>query len=293
VRETQVHETNMARMGGRDQVFGFRSRAKKSENVAAAAPAVTHKSRQTSFRAGDHVRTMAELDGFPAGCPGEVTGIQGNEGERSYYVMLDIGFEIRATAKDVRLIAPYDPNVLTVGTRVRLTQDFTGFLWEENIATESQDVKGDPVSYPAGTTGIINMQPPAGADEYMVSPDYEGQMNLAVRASKLERILGRTRVATDSDGGTHIQQLFSCMDTVRLRNDLTGEDGSVYKAGWIGYVRPIDPAMSILQGVEESWRTGIYTVHLSDHPSGREKSIINVRASALKLDSDFHPSPYN
>jgi hypothetical protein len=273
-------------------VFGFRSRAKKPENAAAAVPAVAHESKQTSFRAGDHVRTVTDLGGHPAGCPGEVTHIQDHEGKRSYAVMLEnIGFEIPATAKDIRLVAPYDPTVLTVGTRVRLTQDFTGFLWEENIAAESQDVKGDPVSYPAGTTGIIKMQPPAGADEYMVSPDYE-QMSLAVRASKLERIRGRTRVVTDSDGGTHIQQLFSCRDVVRLRNDLTGEDGNVYKAGLSGVVRPLDPRMTMVQGMEESWRTGVYTVHLSDHRSGREQSIIDVRASALKLDSDFRPSPY-
>jgi len=280
-------------------VFGFRSRAKKSEIVAVAAPAVAHEIRQTSFRVGDYVRTIGELDGLPAGCLGEVTEIEGDEGKRSYRVMPEkYWLEIRATAEDLRLIAPYDPTILSVGTRVRLTQDFTGFLWEENIAWERQDVKGDPVSYVAGTTGIIVAQRPAGADEYLVSPDYQGRMSLAlaVRVSKLERIRGRTRVITDSDGGTHIQQLFSYMDVVRLRNDLTGEAGSVYKAGWVGYVRPINPAMSMLQSMEESWRTGIYTVHISDHPSSGgkgKKGIFDVRTSALKLDSDSYPSPYS
>jgi hypothetical protein len=34
-------------------------------------------------------------------------------------------------------------------------------------------------------------------------------------------------------------------------------------------------------------------VHISDDHSGSEKSIVDVRASALKLDSDFYPSPYS
>jgi hypothetical protein len=164
-----------------------------------------------------------------------------------------------------------------------LTQDFNGFLWDENIASERDEPEsnGGPVSYPAGTVGTVMLHP-QGEEEYMVQLDYQ-KMTLAARFSKLERIRGYTRVIPDGDGGVRIQQLFGYLDAVRLRQDLTCE-GRTYKAGSIGRIHSLNRRLPPVQVMEESWRTGVYDMFLNDHG---ERSYFSVHGSALQLASDF------
>ena len=266
-------------------MLGFRSRSKKPV-TGPTARAVTDRTQETTLRVGERVKTTAEASGHPAGRTGEVTYVDDHGDKTFYRVTLDEGsWKVTATADDLERIAPYDPRVFEVGTRVRLTQDFAGHLWDEDIAAEmdGEEPKGNPVSYPAGTTGTVTMHP-EGAEEIMVQLDYK-RLTLAVRFSKLERVRGETRVIRDSDGGMRIQQLFGYLDVVRLRKDLTLSDGRLCKAGTVGGIRPMSLHLTHVQLMEECWRTGSYPMFLAE--DGPDGPLIEVPAAALQLDSDF------
>jgi hypothetical protein len=242
-------------------MLGFRSRSKKPRPNTQG---VTDRTQGPRLQVGERVKTTADASAHPAGSTGEVTYVDDHGGQTSYEVTFDKGsWKITVAADDLQRIAPYDPHVFEVGTRVRLKEDFAGHLWHEDIAAEmdGQEPKGNPVSYPAGTTGTVTMHPP-GAEEVMVQLDYQ-RLTLAVRFSKLERIRGETRVIEESDGGIRIQQLFGYLDVVRLRKDVPLQDGRVLEAGSVGGIRPMSVQLPPLQLMEECWSTGIYTIFLA------------------------------
>jgi len=238
--------------------------------------------QETTFRVGDRVVTLAKVDGHPVGIEGKVTGVHADRRRSSYEVTLDNGtMQITATAGDLERV---DPHVFKIGTRVRLTQDFAGFLWDENVAFENDDVEQhrDPVSYPAGTTGTIAIVHPTDTDQYLVQTDDDPNA-LVVRSSTLERIRGRTRVIEEPDGSTRIWQLFDFHDAVRLRKDVTFEDGSTRKAGSVGMIDSLDLHRPAADMMEEYWHTGKYAVTFFE---GAERYHAELPGRLLQLDSD-------
>jgi hypothetical protein len=263
----------------------FRSKAPEAESTSQAS---TNRRQEIEFRVGERVETTTPASGLSAGRTGEVTGELSHRSEHgdetAYEVTLDEGsWKITATGHELKRIAPYDPHSFEVGTRVRLLEDFDGFLWDEDIAAEMTDgePRGEQVQYKAGAVGTVVMHPP-GEEVYMVQLDRQ-RMTLAVRFSKLERIRGRTRIITEPDGGVRIQQLFGYLDVVRLREDIPLQDGTTLKKGSVGGIRPMSAQATTSQLMEECWRTGNYTIFVGN-PSG---PLYEVPSGMLQLDSDF------
>ncbi|WP_132157815.1 hypothetical protein [Kribbella antiqua] len=228
--------------------------------------------------------TLAEVEGHPIGIEGEVTGVHADRNLPPYEVTLDNGsMQITATAEDLERI---DLHMFKVGTRVRLTQDFAGFLWDQNIAWEKDNPEQhcDPVSYPAGTTGTIAFDHPTIAENYLIEIDDDPNA-LAVGSSTLERIRGRTRVIEEPDGNTQICQLFDFHDAVRLRKDVTFEDGSTRNAGSGGMIDALDLHRPAAEVMRECWRTGKYGVTFFD---GAEQYHAELPWRLLQLDSDLY-----
>ena len=241
-------------------------------------PVVAHisQNQEPRFHVGERVKTLTELGGWPAESTGYVQHLA-DDGRPN--IRLDNGFWYDATPEDVERLPPEDPHVFQVENRVRLAKEFVGKTWASDFAGEGDgpDGKGDPISYPVGSTGTI-ANTELSPKMYIVALD--DNMKLLVPGIILERIPGRARVFTDPDGDTmHVRPVFRYMDEVRLRRDLAGEEG-IYLAGWTGQIRPsihVAPA----PGMRECWSTDNYTVWLD-----QERGIVNVPAGQLQLVSD-------
>jgi len=183
------------------------------------------------------------------------------------------------------------------GDRVRLAVEFVGNIWvvgPDLYAGEGDgpNGKGEPITVPAGSTGTIapgsNTSPQS---RYVVIMDgrnaimEDSRLFLVVRSANLERIPGRTRVVWTGADTFLVEQVFHYQDVVRLRTSVTTEDGSVYEAGTLGDIIPMDFRLSQAQNMEVAWETGVYPVRLS-----RYDVTVNIPAAFLQLDSDFQPS---
>jgi hypothetical protein len=266
-------------------MFRFRSRSKERPGEGDGPPAAPEPT-QAAFPVGERVEFTSHVQVFPEGSTGEVTSVSVEGGTISYEVVLDSSSNknrVRVPGQHLKQVM-HEPGVFEVGTRVRLTEQFEGHLWDKDLAAETRGPTGEPASYPRGTTGTVDYRH-EGADEHMVKLD-RSTMTLAVRSSKLERIPGCIRILPDGQGGHRIQQLFAYLDAVVLREEMVTEDGETRPAGSIGRINPINPHMSIVEQMEESWRTGTYTVRFELPSQSDSVAFRQIPAGYLQLQSD-------
>jgi hypothetical protein len=183
-------------------------------------------------------------------------------------------------------------HVFQSGDRVRLAVEFVGNIWQAGGVLfagedEGPDGRGDPIIFPAGSTGTIAPGDDApGQASYFVIMDDGRMTTLSVRAVNLESIEGRAKLVF-SDGGDllRVVPVFDIQDAVRLVWRVTAQDGTIYEAGTVAGIRPGDLSMSAMQRMEQSWATDTYDIFIP-----RNDTFLSVPAHVLQLHSDFRPS---
>jgi hypothetical protein len=235
---------------------------------------------------GDRVVITEHVLVFPAGSEGEVTARNANRGDVTYTVQFDHRDPVEGVDdRNLKRMAALTPGIFEIGTRVRLTQPFDGVLVDEDLAAERNDpqIGDDRVHRDAGTVGTVVLRQD-GRDEHMMQPD-RSSVVLFVPSSKLERLKGCIRVIYDGQGGVRFRQYFAYLDAVALREPVRTEEGRFLPEGAVGAIRPMAIRTSIVQEMQESWRTDAYTVYF-DREDG-EVSWLRLAANMLQLQSDL------
>jgi hypothetical protein len=239
-----------------------------------------------TFAIGDRVVITEHVRVFPAGSEGEVTARNASRGEVTYTVQFGHHNPLEGVdGRNLKRMAAHTPGIFEIGTRVRLTQPFDGVLVDEDLAAEGNDPQsGDHrVHRDAGTVGTVILRRD-GQDEHMVQPD-RSSVVLFAPSSKLERLPGCIGVIEDGQGGVSFRKYFAYLDAVALWEPVRTEEGRFIPEGTVGAIRPMSTNRSIVQEMQESWRTDAYTVYFR-HEDG-EISWLRLPANMLQLQSDL------